>query len=95
MAKTRARLNATQKTVVVCALFFLLLLFVGLFVNLIRRGRLSAKTRALQAEIARLAEEKESNNRLLADLNSGEFTDAYAREQGLKKKDEHVYRGVE
>ena len=96
MVKTKLKLSATQKTAAACALLFLILLFAGLLVNIVWRGRLSARTRALQAEIERLADEKEQNDELLADLNSKDFADAYAHEYlDLKKKDGQIYKGEE
>ena len=96
MAKKRLNLTQTQKTAVVCALLFLILLIAGLLVNVVRRGELSARARALENEIARLNEEKIANEELLANLNSKEFADTYAREQlDLKKKGEQLYKGEE
>ena len=96
MAKNRLKIANAHKTAAICALLFLTLLLAGLLVNIVRRGELSARTRALQSEIALLELEKEQNDSLLADLNSKDFADAYAREQlGLKKKDEKLYKGEE
>ena len=96
MAKTRARLTKTEKTALACALLFLVLLIAALLINYVRRGELSARTRALQAEIERLTLEKEQNDGLLNDLNSKSFADAYAREQlDLKRKDEQIFEGAE
>ena len=96
MAKARIRLSVAQKTAIACMLLFLVLLLAGLLVNIVRRGELSARARALEAEIARLETEKERNNELLADLSSKDFADAYAHEYlDLKKKGSQIYKGEE
>ena len=96
MAKASVRLSAAQKTAIACMLLFLVLLLAGLLVNVVRRGRLSARARVLEAEIAQLEEGKERNNELLADLNSKDFADAYAHEcLDLKKKGSQIFVGEE
>jgi len=87
MAKANNGLSAPQKTAIACMLLFLVLLLAALLVNIIRRGELSARIRAVEAEITRLEAEKELNNELLAGLHSKDFADAYAHEYlDLKKK---------
>ena len=96
MSKTKLKLSTAQKTAAACALLFLALLLGALLVNIVRSGKLSARERALQTEINRLADEKAQNDELLADLNSKDFADAYAHEYlDLKKKDSRLYKGEE
>ena len=96
MSKAKLNLSPAQKTAAACALLFLILLLAGLLVNIVRRGQLSARTRALQAQIEQLSQEKEQNDELLADLNSKDFADAYAHEYlDMKKKGDQIYTGEE
>ncbi len=96
MSRKRFSFSTTFKAAAVCAILFLALLLCALMSNILRHGELTAKERALKAEIASLAEEKARNQEILGEMYSAEAADAYARQQlDLKKKGETLYKGEE
>jgi len=85
--------NRIKRTVVIFAVLFIGALLITLILNLVRAGELSARQRRLEAEYERLQAIYSDNQADIDYYSSEDYVRRYAHENGMKGKDETIYKG--